>query len=78
MTQECLAELIGVHWKTLGRMERGLFPFAVTNFVRISQHLDVEAESLLKGIAPPDAKRSSAIRKALVRKRRPKAEPSKD
>ena len=72
LTQECLAELVGVHWKTLGRIERGLFPFAVTHFVRIAQHLEIGADRLLEGIAPPDLKRTTAIRKALPRRRRPK------
>jgi len=72
MTQECLAELVGVHWKTMSAIERGLYPFAVTAFVRIVQHLPATAESLLQGIPIPDSKRSERIRKALARKRRPK------
>lgn len=72
LTQECLAELIGVHWKTLSGIERGMFPFAVTSFTRIAQHLGVSTDSLLEGIEPPDAKKTEATRKALARKRRPK------
>lgn len=73
MTQECLAELAGVHWKTMSAIERGLYPFAVTAFVRIVQYLPASADSLLKGIKAPDPKRGQTIRKALARKRRPKA-----
>jgi transcriptional regulator with XRE-family HTH domain len=72
LTQECLAELIGIHWKTLSGIERGRFPFAVTSFTRIAQHLGVSADSLLEGVEPPDPKRTAAIRKALARKRQPK------
>lgn len=72
LTQECLAELIGVHWKTLGSIERGVSPFAVTHLVGISQHLGVTSDSLLAGIEQPDQKRAAAIRKAMSRKRRPK------
>jgi transcriptional regulator with XRE-family HTH domain len=72
LTQECLAELIEVHWKTLSGIERGLFPFAVTSFARIAKHLGVTADSLLEGVEPPDPKRAAAVRKAMARKRRPK------
>jgi len=72
LTQECLAELIGVHWKTLSGIERGMFPFAVTSFTRIAQHLGVNTESLLQGVESPDPKRSAAIRKAMARKRKPR------
>jgi DNA-binding XRE family transcriptional regulator len=72
LTQECLAELIEVHWKTLSGIERGLFPCAVTSFTRISQHVGVSADSLLQGVEAPDPKRAAAIRKAMARKRQPK------
>ena len=39
LTQECLAELAGVHWQTISNIERGKFPFPVTTFARISQAL---------------------------------------
>jgi transcriptional regulator with XRE-family HTH domain len=73
LTQECLAELVGIHWKTLSGIERGLFPSAVTSFARISQHLGVTADSLLEGIEKPDQKRAQTIRNAMARKRRPKS-----
>jgi DNA-binding XRE family transcriptional regulator len=74
LTQECLAELVGVHWKTIGNIERGVYPFAVTHFVAIAQHLGVEAGSLLEGLNSPDEKRVRAVRKALARRRKPKAD----
>jgi hypothetical protein len=72
MTQECLAELVGVHWKTLGRIERGEFPFATTSFARLTQYLQVSPNRLLDGLAPADLKRMARISKALARKRRPR------
>jgi transcriptional regulator with XRE-family HTH domain len=72
LTQECLAELVGIHWKTLSGIERGLFPFAVTSFTRISQHLGVTADSLLEGVEKPDQKRANTIRNAMARRRQPK------
>lgn len=72
LTQECLAELLGIHWKTIGAIERGIYPFSITSFVGITQHLGVAADDLLSGVEPPDQKRAAAIRKAMARKRRPK------
>jgi DNA-binding XRE family transcriptional regulator len=72
MTQECLAELVGIHWKTLGRIERGEFPFATTTFAKLTQYLQVSPNRLLDGLAPPDLKRMARISKALSRKRRPR------
>ena len=73
LTQECLAELVGIHWKTLSGIERGLFPVGVTSFTRISQHLGVTADSLLQGVEMPDQKRAKTIRNAMARRRQPKA-----
>jgi len=70
LTQECLGELVGVHWKTIGCIERGIYPFSVTTFIRICQHLEVSPNRLIDGLPEPDAKRAHRIKKALVRKRR--------
>jgi transcriptional regulator with XRE-family HTH domain len=72
LTQECLAELSGVHWKTLSGVERGLFPVGLATFIRIAQHLNVSVDSLANGVEQPDPKRSNAIRKALARRRHPR------
>jgi DNA-binding XRE family transcriptional regulator len=71
MTQECLAELVGVHWKTISNVERGHYPIALTIFIRLFQFLEVGSNELLGGIEPPDAKRAARIKKALARKRAP-------
>lgn len=72
MTQECLAELVSVHWQTISGIERGRYPFSVIIFSRISHFLQVSANRLLEGLRPPDAKRTKMIRKAMARKRIPK------
>lgn len=72
MTQECLAELAGVHVQTIGAMERGGFPFAVTTFARISQFLETSPNRLLDGLKPPDPERTMRIKKALARRRAPR------
>jgi DNA-binding XRE family transcriptional regulator len=71
MTQECLAELVGIHWKTVGHIERGSYPIALTTFVKLSQFLGTNPTQLFDGIKPPDPKRTAQIKKALARKRAP-------
>ncbi len=71
LTQECLAELTGVHVQTIGVIERGSFPFAVTTFVRLSQFLETSPNRLVDGLNPPDRRRTERIRKAMARKRAP-------
>jgi len=73
MTQECLAELAGVHVQTIGAIEHGGFPFAMTTFVSLTQYLDVSSNRLLDGIMPPDERRTARIKKAMARKRAPAA-----
>lgn len=72
LTQECLAELVGVHWKTIGHIERGSYPIALTIFARLSQFLETSPNRLLDGLKPPDPERTARIKKALARKRAPK------
>jgi DNA-binding XRE family transcriptional regulator len=72
MTQECLAELVNVHWKTIGHIERGTYPIGLTTFARLSQFLETSPNRLLDGLEPPDPKRTARIKKALARQRAPK------
>ena len=72
LTQECLAELAGVHVQTIGAIDHGNFPFAVTTFARLSQFLESSPNRLLDGLKPPDQERTARIKKALVRKRAPR------
>ncbi len=71
LTQECLAELTGVHVQTIGAIERGGFPFAVTTLARLSQFLETSPNRLLDGLKRPDPRRTERIIKALARKRAP-------
>jgi len=78
MTQECLAELAEIHWKTLGRIERGEFPFAITTFARLSQHLQMSPNRLLADLPAADHRRGEKIKKALARRRKPSREALKE
>jgi transcriptional regulator with XRE-family HTH domain len=73
VTQECLAELVGVHWQTISYLESGKFPFSVATFARITQALNVSANRLLDGIPEPDKGRMERIKRAMARKRKPRA-----
>jgi transcriptional regulator with XRE-family HTH domain len=72
LTQECLAELLNLHWQTVSNVERGLHPFSVTTFALLSQYLETAPQQLLEGIPPPDERRTGRIKKALARKRKPR------
>lgn len=58
MTQECLAELVGVHWKTISHIERGTYPIALTIFARLSQYLETSPNRLLDELEAADPKRT--------------------
>ncbi|MCX6927481.1 MAG: helix-turn-helix transcriptional regulator [Verrucomicrobia bacterium] len=71
LTQECLAELIGVHWQTISHIEHGKFSFPVTTFARISQALGISTNRLLEGLPELDRAHMGKVKKALARKRAP-------
>ena len=70
LTQECLAELVGVHWQTISYIETGKVPCSIVTFARISQVLQVSPNRLLDGLPEPDLVQMSVVKKALVRKRK--------
>jgi transcriptional regulator with XRE-family HTH domain len=74
LTQECLAELIGVQWQSISYIENGRHSLLMTKFARLSQVLDVSPNRLLDGLPEPDRKQIEKIKKALARKRNPKRE----
>ena len=74
LTQECVAELVGVHWQTLSYLESGKFPFSIVTFVRLTHALDISANRLLDGVPEPDIRRIARIKKAKARQRRPKSD----
>jgi DNA-binding XRE family transcriptional regulator len=69
MTQECLAEIAGIHWQTVSNIENGNFPVSIITFLHISQALGVEVNQLLAGLPPHNVERAERIKKALARKR---------
>ena len=74
LTQECLAELAGVHWQTVSYIENGKYLCSVITFFKISQALETSPNRLLDGLPEPDRQRMEKIKKSLVRKRKPKAD----
>lgn len=70
LTQECLAEMIGVHWQTVSYIENGKFPSSIVIFFKISQALATSPNRLLDGLPELDAKQLEKIKKSLPRKRR--------
>jgi DNA-binding XRE family transcriptional regulator len=72
LTQECLAELTGVHWQTISYLENGKYPFSVITFAKISQALETSPNRLLEGLPEPDKEQHQEIKVALARKRKPK------
>ena len=74
LTQECLAELVGVHWQTISYLEKGKYSFPVTTFTRLSQALDVSPNRLMDGLPEPDQKQMAKTKKVLARRRKPKRE----
>lgn len=72
LTQACLAELVGVQWQTISYLEKGKYPYPVMRLARLSQALDVSPNRLFDGLPEPDRREMDKIKKALVRKRKPK------
>lgn len=71
MTQECLAQLIGVQWQTISYLENGKYPYPVMRLARLSQALKVSPNYILDGLPEPDTARMERIKKTLARKRKP-------
>ena len=72
MTQECVAEIAGIHWQTVSYIENGKFPASIITFAKLSQALGVSASLLLEGLPPMNPDRTARIKKALARKREPR------
>ncbi|MEI6193814.1 MAG: helix-turn-helix transcriptional regulator [Verrucomicrobiota bacterium] len=73
LTQECLAEIAGIHWQTISYIENGKFPASIVTFAKLSQALDVSTNRLLEGLPPLNPARTARIKSALARKRKPRA-----
>ena len=73
LTQECLAEIAGIHWQTVSYIENGKFPASILTFSKLSQALEVSANELLEGLPALNPERTLRIKQALSRKRKPRA-----
>jgi transcriptional regulator with XRE-family HTH domain len=49
-SQEKLAEVAGLHWTYLGRIERGRQNISLANIGKIARALKITPEKLLKGV----------------------------
>jgi DNA-binding XRE family transcriptional regulator len=70
LTQECLAELAGVHWQTVSYIENGKFLFSVVTFFKISQALGISPNRLLEELPEADKAWQEKIKQSLARKRK--------
>lgn len=78
LTQECLAELVGVHWQTIIYIEGGRTLFSIPTLARLGQALETTPNRLFEGLPEPDKERMQQIKNAMARKRRPKRERKAD
>lgn len=72
LTQECLAEIVGIHWQTVSYIENGKFPVSIITFAKLSQALEISTNRLLEGFPQMNPDRIARIKKALARKRKPR------
>jgi DNA-binding XRE family transcriptional regulator len=73
LTQECVAELAGIHWQTVSYIENGRFPCSAITLFKICQALETSPNRLFDGLPEPDTTRMGKIKKSLARKRKPKS-----
>jgi len=70
ISQETLAELSGLHWTALGKIERGLRNPSLHNIVKIASGLAVDPAVLLTGLTAADVGSVQAKESAAERIRR--------
>jgi DNA-binding XRE family transcriptional regulator len=70
LTQEGLAEMADIHWKTLGYIESGKRDFGVTILTRLALCLGLSGHQVWKGIESKATERMKLVAKATARKRR--------
>jgi len=69
LTQESLAEMADIHWKTLGYIESGKRDFGVTILTRLAICLNVSGDQFWKGMEMKPSHRVRGLAKATARKR---------
>ena len=68
ISQERLAELAGVHWTSIGQIERGERGVKLVTLLRLAHGLGVDPSVLVKGMEPPD---DPAVKTRPVKRARP-------
>jgi transcriptional regulator with XRE-family HTH domain len=57
LSQEAMADQIGIHWTFLGQVERGQRNLNLHNLVKIAHGLGLDPGELASGLPAPDAER---------------------
>ena len=70
LTQEGLAEMAEIHWKTLGYIESGKRDFGVTILTRLAVCLNISGDQFWTGLEMKQTRRMQGLAKATARKRR--------
>jgi transcriptional regulator with XRE-family HTH domain len=55
LSQEAMADQIGIHWTFLGQVERGQRNLNLHNLLKVANGLGVDPAELVKGLQPPEA-----------------------
>ncbi|HEU5002596.1 MAG TPA: helix-turn-helix transcriptional regulator [Actinomycetota bacterium] len=53
LSQEALADRVGVHWTFLGQVERGRRNVSLHNLLKLAVGLDVDPAELVQGLKSP-------------------------
>ncbi len=53
LSQEAMADEIGVHWTFLGQVERGQRNISLHNILKLAAGLGVDPAKLVRGLKPP-------------------------
>jgi transcriptional regulator with XRE-family HTH domain len=59
LSQEALAQQIGIHWTFLGQVERGRRNISLHNLLKVAAGLGVDPGELVQGLQPPDGEAGS-------------------
>jgi transcriptional regulator with XRE-family HTH domain len=59
LSQEAMADEIGIHWTFLGQVERGQRNLNLHNLLKLAAGLGLDASELVQGLGPPDGEADS-------------------
>ena len=54
LSQEGLADVVGLHWTFVGQVERGTRNLSLHNLLKLAAGLEIDPGKLVKGLQPPD------------------------